>query len=381
MLSFKIQRDELYTHNQGNLTQLISIQLSCDLQFKMTVTSIDLETATLSAPQSIILNLTKQLKFMKIQYKKLKSQHESISCISNHDIDTDNNNGDALVEIDKFLNKELKDEYSGSLSSDIIQFEYKLMMERNQYEYQIEMNNTKITMLEEQCTSLLHDINNKDYCIKQIKLKHELLNQEYALTIHEMDNQLKHQSYINDNNTESIDDTKTDTFTFDIAIQTDVLLQTQHVIEDNFKQEMDSVCIQTELLAKDVLTIENFDHLMRLQNDEQIISPACIIKSPVRRPLIISPPHNTLELEFDLMKTRATLDEEGDKDRLKDCNTKRIKKQFVFGDELFSRTQMRMEKRKQYNKLKNQRMNKSLRKLRMDQSKTNFFRCTKVTKS
>ena len=63
---------------------------------------------------------------------------------------------------------------------------------------------------------------------------------------------------------------------------------------------------------------------------------------------------------------------------------KRNNAHFLFGNELFTRTQMRIKQRKKYNKSLKERMKSkdqtSNRKLRMDYNKTNPFRCTKLSK-
>ena len=333
--------------------------------------SIDLETATLSAPKSQIVKLKKQLAFIEDRYRNLLLQ------VKNNSLLFPEKKVHAISSaIHNLLRDELKEDYTGVLESDVLKLELKLTLERNEYQHMINQSHKTIEMLGEQCVNMQNDVDEKENLLKQTKHDCKRLNQDLQFTIFEMNNQIKYHCQMKDcsdkNITASVNDSSSDTFVHDAAIQTDVFENSMNSsIETDCNDHHDtditdtaSIFIQTELSAYDVMTVEQFDALM-IQNQNGLHCDT----NDHQHTLVISPLADTLQLELDSFKFKAIKRE----------------KRFSFGNELFSRTQLRMEKRRQYNQQKNERMNKKsqkpLQRLRMHRNKNNPFRCTKVTKN
>lgn len=330
------------------------------------MTSIDLETATLSAPKSHIIRLTKQLRFIQDQHKSLRLKFKSHSLLL---LDENDQNGEnpIPVEIRNLLMDELKEDYTGILESDVLRLVQKCRIERNEYKHTIKQNQQTIEMLEDQCVNLQNDVFTKKRLIEQAKYENDRLNQDLQLTMYDLNNQMLHHSqlydeyireYRDDNITMSVENESIDTFAHTVATQTDSDMDS--TIDMN-SMNTDSISVQTDLSATSILTVEHFDSLMTQNQNDQY-------------PLLISPPADTLDLELDLFKSE---------ERMLNKDTKKKQSFSLFGKELFLRTRLRMEKRKRrYNEQKKEGMNtknsERLQRLRMQNKKSNPFRCTKV---
>ena len=134
----------------------------------------------------------------------------------------------------------------------------------------------------------------------------------------------------------------------------------------------DSTAIQTKLSGNDLFTMDNFNEMM-IQKMEETYE-----EIPISKGLVSSPQH-CLEDDFNEIQSSSdsslvTVDNEK--------NEEPEKKQVVFGNELFSRTQQRMKRRKQYDASKNERMRQKeikMKKFRVyKQQEANPYRCTKA---
>eukprot|EP01084_Bolivina_argentea_P107720 192577_1 len=351
----------------------------------MTVTSIDLETATLRTRNSRVLNLCKQLKFVEDENRKLKLQQMQ-------PVDT------IPIEIYNFLQNELQFEYCGHLESDIKRLQEKVLLERNHHQYEMEIKDKTIIVLEEQCKTFQNEIDLFECIIKDMKMEQKMTREQFELTVVEMKNHLQNQQCIttHENDIDSVD-TKNEIFTLSVAIQTDIIesastdtsefiSEIERTLSEDILMNKNSTGMQTDLNAYDVLTVQNFDELM-IQNE-----PKGIISSPIEKHLIITPPnYNALafELSEDNYNTDSCMDsicvskdiQSIDSSEFTIDSESNSQSQFTF-NQLFSRTQMRMEKRRQYNELKKERMNQKIKskKFKVSKKQINPFRCTKVVR-
>ena len=336
--------------------------------------SIDFETATLSTSASKLLNLGKQLEFIKTQYTKLKSQKQEISFKK---VDTAN---DLILEdIHNFLQHELQFDYSGNIRIDFLVFLTKLEEQRSYHHSDNAVNHQKICVLQHQCDELKMELNEKDFAIRQFEIEQEQLKQEFQLTFSQINQQQIYES--NDEHksiSESIDCTLTEIMTLSVAVQTDKFYDDESLSDmlDSMSSDMffntESTAIQTELSGNDLFTMDNFNEMMIQKMEETYV------EIPISKGLVSSPQHC---LEDDFNEIQSSSDSSSDTvDNEK--NEEPEKKQVVFGNELFSRTQQRMKRRKQYDASKNERMRQKEIKMKKfqvyKQQEANPYRCTKA---
>eukprot|EP01083_Nonionella_stella_P180365 643017_1 len=330
----------------------------CKLLYSMTITSIDLETATLSAPRWRVLKLTRQLQFMEHQYRKLQAQHKETIC--DHSIQSANQ---SYIHDDfcNFLQQQLQYDYSGDPKRDIKTFQYKLMVERNHCLQALEIHDKKIIVLEEQCASLQNEIDQRDCLLRHADMRQVLMKQEFELAISEIQNQIENQCYMDANQHNDIDlmnETQIEVFTLSIATQTNPF--ECHAQPESLSQVKDASSaqilhcqsVQTQLCANDIVTVDDWNDMMMQQRD-----PINELNSPIQQQLIITP-YNTLESELNCVELAETTADNhhgsGHERKVQQRN------QFAFGDELFSRTKTRV---KRGNCMRNRRKRESINRI------------------
>ena len=292
----------------------------------MNVTSIDYETATLNTASSRILNLNKQLKFVRHKLRRKQSSENKLQ-------------NTILNQVDNFLKNELQHNYSGDVQSDMRQLQQKLITERNQHQYETKINEQKIMLLQEQCETLQHEIDNKEYFIKAAHVRQKLINQEFRLSIANIKNQMQYQQCIDINQNSSRVYEKEEIFTLPSAMQTNEMCNNMQKSSGELN-EMTVDEIKTNKLSRQVQTDLIFDELMiQLQNGKYV-------ESTTKQQLnFLRPLENKLS---EVMPYSSNDDENCDQDDIgkhQQDNCKRRKKA-ESPNELFSFCRIRSERRR-----------------------------------